>query len=82
MVPGAVPIVVASPPTSVQEICAAAYRAEAAVKSRGCPRDALIGVYCRKGVRAAMIASMLRVMGWGNVHSLGGVDTVNLPIAR
>jgi len=39
------------------------------------PKNKLIMVYCKKGVRAGLAKNILRMLGYRNVISLGGVDT-------
>jgi len=65
--PGSISLPIPKPPVNVQHV-----RERLRQFLVGIPKDEPISVYCAKGLRSSVAASLLKDMGFSNVTNLGG----------
>ncbi len=73
---GAVLVPTPRPPLSLLQRATLRARLESVTATL--PRGSTVAVYCKKGVRSALAASMLRAMGY-DVVDWGGIEGTLLP---
>lgn len=71
--PGAIHVETPLPPLKAQAVYSLAMKLQRILEQFGA--DAKYAVYCKKGTRSTLAASMLRAMGASRVTNLGGIES-------